>query len=165
VVWQAPYTGPADTDPVHDVRLTFVNDELYQIVVSYERGRTAGMTSEDVVTTLSATYGRPLLHDARTSTQPIEVDVPAEMKVVAQWDDTAAQVWLLRSRHAGSAQFQLALVSKRLNSVARRAIVEARRLDVIEAPQREMERRAAAAAANAEAEVKAREANKATFRP
>ena len=165
VVWQAPYTGPADTDPVHDVRLTFVNDELYQVVVSYERARTAGLTSEDLVTALSTTYGRALLPDARTSTQPIDVEVAADMALVARWEDAAAQLWLLRSRHSGSPQFQLAFASKRLNRVARSAIVEARRIDALEAPQRELDRRAAAAAATAEADVKAREANKATFRP
>jgi hypothetical protein len=163
--WRAPYTGPHGDDPVRDVVLTFFNDALYQIVVSYERDRTTGLTTEDVVRLLSATYGQPLLRDGRTATHAVDVDVSPDMALVAQWEDAGAVVSLWRSRLSFWPQFQLALVSRSLNAEARQAIVQAQRLDALAAPQRERDRRAEDAAARAVAEQKARETNRATFRP
>ena len=42
--WRAPYVNPASAaaDPVRDVAFTFFNDALYQVVVTYNRDRTAG---------------------------------------------------------------------------------------------------------------------------
>ena len=165
IVWRAPYTGPLGDDPVYDVALTFFNDQLYQIVVSYERDRMAGLTDEDVVATLSQTYGPALLRDARTAGTAIDADVRPDMAVVAQWDDATARLLLLRSRLTGWPQYQLALVSRRLNAQARGVIVNARRMDALAAPQLERERRAQEGAARAVADAKARDANKATFRP
>ena len=167
VRWRAPYMGLGDerTDPVNEVLFSFYNDQLYQIVVTYDQGRMAGLTNDDVVSTLSATYGAPLLRNTRTSHTPRDVDVRADMLIVAAWEDASSWLSLVRSSSAISPQFQLVLISKRLNSPARSAILEARRLDALEAPQRELERRAQAAAVAAKAEKKTREANKAAFRP
>jgi hypothetical protein len=165
VVWRAPYMGLGGerADPVHEIVFNFYDDQLYQIVVTYDRGRMAGLTNDDVVHSLSATYGVPLLQDARTGRNAIPVDVGTDMAVVAQWDDARSLVTLLRS--TPSPQFQLVLVSKPLNSLARAAITEARRLDALGAPQRELDRRTEAAAVAAAAAAKARAVNKAAFRP
>jgi hypothetical protein len=167
VRWRAPYMGLGDgrADPVNEVLFTFYNDHLYQIVVTYDRGRMAGLTSDDVVDTLSAAYGIPLLRDTRRSPTANHVDVRADMLIVAEWEDPGSRLTLLGSSPAHSPQFQLVLVSKRLNPPARAAILEARRLDALEAPQRELERRAQAAAAATQVEEKTRETNKAAFRP
>ncbi len=165
IVWRAPYTGPSGDDPVYDVALTFLNDQLYQVIVTYERDRMAGLTDHDVIAMLSQTYGRALLRDARTAATAIDADVRPDMGVVAQWEDATARLLLLRSRSTGWRQYQLALVSRRLNAQARGAIVDARRMDALAAPQVERERRAQDAAGRAAADSKARDANKATFRP
>ena len=165
IVWRAPYTGPSGDDPVYDVALTFFNDQLYQIVVTYERDRTAGLTSDDLIAMVSQTYGPALLRDARTAAIPVEVDVRPDMAVVARWEDETAQLFLLRSRLTGWPQYQLALVSRRLNAQGREAIADGRRMDAAAAPQLERDRRAHAAAARAAAEAEARDANKAAFRP
>ncbi len=61
--WRAPYSrsGSGKADPVHDVQFSFYDDQLYQVVVSYDRDRMEGLTNADVVESLSATYGVPLV--------------------------------------------------------------------------------------------------------
>jgi hypothetical protein len=165
VVWRAPYMGLGSErpDPVHEVLFNFYDDQLYRIVVTYDRGRMAGLTNDDVIQTLSATYGVPLLQDARTARNALPLDVGTDMAVVAQWDNARSLVTLLRSTY--STQFQLVLISKTLNPLARAAITEARRLDALDAPQRERDRRTQAAAEAAATAEKARAVNKTAFRP
>ena len=47
--WRAPYasSGSALADPVGRIVFTFLDDALYQVVVSYDRGRTDGLTNND----------------------------------------------------------------------------------------------------------------------
>jgi hypothetical protein len=166
VVWRAPYMGLGGErpDPVHEVLFNFYDDQLYRIVVTYDRGRMAGLINDDVVQTLSATYGVPLLPDARTARNALPLEVGTDMGVVAQWENARSVVTLLRSTHS-SPHFQLVLISKTLNPLARAAIIEARRLDALDAPQRERDRRTQAVAeADATAE-KTRAVNKTAFRP
>jgi hypothetical protein len=59
----------------------------------------------------------------------------------------------------------MVVFSKRLDALARLAIVEAIRRDEQEAPQREVERQKKEAQENHATEEKARLANKANFRP
>ena len=46
--WRAPYVSPgsASADPVRDIAFSFVNDALYQVLVSYDRDRTAGLSDD-----------------------------------------------------------------------------------------------------------------------
>jgi hypothetical protein len=64
-----------------------------------------------------------------------------------------------------SPEFQLMLTSKALSTRARSAIREAARLEIADAPRREVEQRKKEAANAAAARDKARAANKAAFRP
>ena len=59
--WRAPYVNPASAtaDPVRDVAFAFFNDALYQVVVTYNRDRTEGLTNDDIIESLSASYGAP----------------------------------------------------------------------------------------------------------
>jgi hypothetical protein len=165
VTWRAPYMGLGEglVDPVNDVVFTFYEDKLYQVVVTYDRGRMAGLTNDDVVDTLSAMYGLPLLQNARAARTGFPTDIAPGMMIVAQWEDPAALLTLGSSAYA--TQYQLVLISKTVYPQARAAIAEARRLDSVEAPQRELDRRAQAAVAAAVASEHARQVNKATFRP
>ena len=165
VLWRAPYMGLGGErpDPVYEVLFNFYDDQLYRIVVTYDRGRMAGLINDDVVQTLSATYGVPLLPDARTARNALPLDVGTDMGVVAQWDNARSLVTLLRSTY--SPQFQLVLISKGLNPLARAAITEARRLDALDAPQRERDRRTQAEAEAGATAEKTRVVNKTAFRP
>jgi hypothetical protein len=166
VLWRAPYMGlgSGSADPVQEAMFTFYNDQLYQILVTYDRGRMAGLADNDVVETLAATYGVPLLREAPTSLPNVRrAAIGVGIVTVAQWEDSGSLLTLQRSSY--SPQYQLVLISKRLDPLARTAIAEARRLDALGAPQRELDRRADAAAAALVADQKAREVNKAAFRP
>jgi hypothetical protein len=162
--WRAPYVraGSELADPVHDLLFSFYDDQLYQVVVTYDRERMEGLTNDDVIESLSATYGLPLLQ-ARSRTLLVDVPVPAETTIVARWEDTSSLLILTRGTY--SPQYRLALISKTLNARAQAAIKEALRLDAQEAPQRELDQRKKEIADARVASQKARESNKAAFRP
>ena len=83
--------------------------------------------------------------------------------MLAQWDSPGSSLTLLRSAYP--AEFQLVLMSKALSTRAQSAIREAGRLDVIEAPRRELEQRKKEIADADAARDKTRTTNKAAFRP
>jgi hypothetical protein len=162
--WRAPYvsSGSQLADPVREVEFTFYNDALYQLVVTYDRDRTEGLTNADIVASLSATYGAPVLASAQTGTSRV-AQAPVDSVVVARWDSASASLTLLRGAY--SPDLQLILVSKPLSTRARIAIREAVRLDAIEAPRRESEQRKKEVADATAARDKARSTNKEAFRP
>ena len=165
IEWRAPYsrTGSDKADPVHDVQFSFYDDQLYQVVVSYDRDRMEGLTDADVIESLTATYGAPLLLSARTPGSVSKADAPADTIVVARWEDTGSLITLSRGTYAP--QFQLVLISKGLNGRALAAIKEARRLDTQEAPQRALDLREKEIVDARAAGQKARVVNKPAFRP
>jgi hypothetical protein len=159
--WRAPYasSGAAMADPVRGAVFTFCDDALYQVVVSYDRDRTDGLTNSEIIESLTALYGEPVLKTARNRPAAALPDAV----VVAQWDSQASSLTLLRDAY--STELQLVLLSKSLSTRARSAIREAGRLDAIEAPSREREERKKEVADAAHARDKIRTANKAAFRP
>jgi hypothetical protein len=163
--WRAPYvlSGAALADPVRDVMFSFYDDQLFQVVVTYDRDRMEGLTNDDLIESISATYGVPLLAHRRTPRAALPSDVPTDATVVARWEDAASLLTLTRGTY--SPQYQLVLISKTLNSRANTAIKEALRLDDVEAPQRDLDRRKKDVADARAASTKARVVNKAAFKP
>lgn len=159
--WRTPYSssGGALADPVRGAVFSFFDDALYQVAVNYDRDRTDGLTDSDIVDSLKALYGEPVLRSARNRPPATHPDA----LVLAQWDGPASSLTLLRDTH--SMEFQLVLVSKALSMQARTAIREAGRLDAIEAPRRELEERKKQLADAADARDKIRTTNKGAFRP
>ena len=162
--WRAPYVDSRkpNNDPVRDISFTFYNDALYQVVVNYDRERTEGLTTADLVESLSATYGVPTPAAARTRTSP-PAGALLDSVVLAQWESPASILMLLRGRY--SSEFQLVLASKPMSASARTAAREAIRLDAIEAPRREAEQRKKVASDASAALDQTRSVNKAAFRP
>ena len=163
--WRTPYASPGSgesADPVRGVAFSFVDNALYQVIVTYDRDRTAGLTNNDIIESLSESYGPQILRTAIVRT-----DLPSnaleDATVLAQWSDAAASLTLLRDTY--TPDFQLVLVSKALSARARSAIREAIRLDALDAPQRELEQRKKDVADATAARDKARTENKAAFRP
>jgi hypothetical protein len=159
--WRAPYVSSRDElpDPVRGAVFSFCDDALYQVVVSYDPGRTDGLTNNDIIQSLTVIYGEPVTRSARTR-PPAAL---ADTVVLAQWDSKDSSLTLLRSAYA--ADFQLVLMSKASSARARNAIREAGRLDALEAPRRELEQRRKEVADAAAARDKIRTTNKAAFRP
>lgn len=162
--WRAPYVNSRHTlaDPVREISFTFYNDALYQVTVSYDRDRTAGMTNSDIVESLSAAYGAPTLASARTRTSPPAEAFP-DSTVLARWESTESLLTLLRGSY--TPDLRLILVSKPLSARARNAVREATRLDAIDAPRRAAAQRTKEADDASAARAKTRLANKAAFRP
>ena len=165
LAWRAPYvrTGAALADPVRDVVFSFYDDQLYQVVVTYDRDRMEGLSNDDLIESISAIYGVPVLRHARTAADGPRTGESADTTIVARWEDDAALLTLTRGTY--SPQHQLVLVSKALDDRARGAITEASRLDVQEAPQRELDERNQRDADRRDAGKKARVLNKPAFRP
>ncbi len=165
IEWRAPYsrTGSDRADPVHDILFGFVDDQLYQVVVTYDRDRMEGLTDADVVESVSTTYGVPLLLRGPTPGQSAKAEIGAETTVVARWEDATALLTLTRGTFAP--QFQLVLISKNLSALAVTAIAEARRLDTKEAPQRALDLKEKEMTDAHAAGQKARVVNKPAFRP
>ena len=162
--WRAPYmlrTGIA-ADPVRDVLFSFYDDQLYRVVVNYDRARTDGLTNEDVIAALSAIYGAPVRPATGTPRESLPASLRSDTIIVAQWEDASSLVLLTRSTLP---LFQLSLMSKATSGLASAAIAEALRLDALEAPQRELDRRHKATADAAGAAANTRETNKGAFRP
>ena len=163
--WRAPYvrSGLELADPVSEVQFSFCDDQLYQIVVTYDKDRTDGLTTEDVIESFSATYGLPLLLTTRTPRGASPTNAPADAVIVARWEDAATIVTLTRGTY--TPQYQVTLISKTLNARAHAAVEEALRLDRQEAPQRELDRQTKEVADAGVASQKARVVNKPAFRP
>lgn len=162
--WRAPYVNPASpaADPVREVAFTFFNDALYQVVVTYNRDRTQGLTNDDIIQSLSASYGAPGLKSAITRTGLPEGAL-LENTVLAQWNTAVSSLTLLRDTY--SPEFQLVLSSKPLTTRAQSAIREAIRLDALDAPRLEAEQRKKEVDETDAARDKTRSTNKGAFRP
>jgi hypothetical protein len=161
--WQLeppPLDDRAKADPVKNVLLSFFNGELSRMVVTYDRHRVEGMTPEDMIAGISATYGMATRPTAEIAYRGNYAEVAP---LIARWEDSDYSYNLVRSSDRSS--FAMILFSKRLDALAQTSIVEAVRLEQQEAPQREL----AAAQKQAEAERvlqdAARSVNKPNFRP
>ncbi len=155
--WQAPYARPGaeEADPVESVVFAFVDGQLYQITVDYDRPRIAGLTTADLVAGVEAVYGPRL----PAQSQKARVDpMPEGTVVLGRWGDDSATVTLVRGPFE---EIRLLVRSTRLGQTAARAIAAARAQDVADAPARQ-----AAAEALAAAEEQAeRTRNRSAFKP
>jgi len=138
---------------------SFCDNALYQVVVNYDPDLTDGLSNSDIIDSLTAAYGTPVARPARN--RPL--DAAPDTVVLAQWDSSASSLTLLRGVYAP--EFQLMLTSKASSTRARAAIREAGRLEVADAPRRELEQRKKEVADANAARDKIRSTNKAAFRP
>ena len=130
------------------------------MVVTYDRFKIEGMTAEDLIQSISATYGTATQPSAEIAYHSTYGEIAP---VIARWEDSQYAYNLVRSGDQTS--FALILYSKRLDALAQAAINEAVRLDALEAPQREIEQQKRRDDEQRLSLEKARSANKANFRP
>ena len=153
-------TGTAKPDPVKDGLLSFVNGELFRIVVTYDRYKVEGMSTDDMVQAISASYGiasKPTVEIAYHS------NYAEAAPVLARWEDAEYSYNLVRT--GDRASFAMVLYSKRLEALAQAATVESARLDAQDAPQRELDKQKKRDDDDRLALDKARAVNKPNFRP
>jgi len=151
------------TDPVDVMLFKFYDDQLFMVVADYDRRRTEGMSTEDMIAAISATYGAPIsqLPSRRLGTPTVQYGFPDTP--LAVWGTTEYSVTLLRVAYP--AAFRLVVAETRLENLAHTATAAAVKQDTAEAPQRELDRQKREAADAAAVQEKAKTENKAQFRP
>ena len=147
-------------DSVQKVLLTFYNNRLARIAVSYERSRTEGLTAEDLIEAISATYGTAL---SAVGAAPGSSAGNVDDRLLARWEDADTSITLFRSKYLST--FGLVLLSKHLDALTTVAHAEAILLDEREAPARESARQQKRSDDDRLKEEAVRRVNKAAFKP
>jgi hypothetical protein len=148
---------------VNEVLFTFYNGELFRMVVSYDQQKTQGLTDQDMIEAISATYGMATIPAAKIILFSSSYIYNDSEKVIARWEDPQSSLNLFRSSSQPS--FGMLVLSKQMDALAQEAIRQAIQLDEQEAPQRDIARRKKEGEEIRAAQEKARPANKADFRP
>jgi hypothetical protein len=160
--WRPHPLGPSSqAEPVKGVVFSFYDGKLFRILVDYDRYETEGLTADDFVDAISATYG-----PATKPTVPVRVEPGTygdQQEVLAQWQDSQYRFDLIRSSYGPT--FRLVGVMTTLEAPAEAATLEAKKLDDQEAPQRNAARIASEVDAAKAKSERARLVNKPKFRP
>ncbi len=160
--WRPQSLGPSvKTEAAEGVVFTFYNGTLFRIAVKYDRYATEGLTTPDFVEAVSGIYGQPAKLPAPV--KPAKGSYGDQEETVALWEDPQYRFVLLRSPYWPV--FSLVGTLKSLEAPVEASNVEAKRLDDLEAPQRDAARVAAEQKTKTDTLDKARLLNKPKFRP
>jgi hypothetical protein len=157
LMWMPARVEGTAADSVQKVLFTFYNDRLARIAVSYERSRTEGLTAEDLIEAISATYGGTALSAVGSKAGNLDD------RILARWEDADTSITLFRSRYLST--FGLVLLSKHLDALTTVAHAEAVLLDERDAPARESARQQERSDDDRLKEEAVRRVNKAAFKP
>jgi hypothetical protein len=166
--WQPQRLAEAPaSEAVRTVRFTFYDGRLYQIAVAYDRDRIEGLTAQDLVEAISTSYGLAILASTQIGGAPPappfeNLSLGIDRTVTARWEDPQYSVTLVHTSYPSA--FGLVLVEKQPDRLARAATAASARLDMLEAPQREISRQQKQADEDRAKAEKARGANKPVFR-
>ena len=159
--WQALYLNPTQqADSVRNILFSFYNGELFQIVTTYDHQKVEGMTEADMVEAISLTYGAATKPAAEIAYHSNYGEVAP---VISRWENSEYSYNLIRT--GDQASFALILSLKYLDALAQAAIVEAGRLDALEAPQRAIDLQKKQDVESRLVLDKARSVNMPNFRP
>lgn len=163
LVWKtggsAPAASPAGS--VREIRFRFYDGSLFEMMVSYDRDHTGGLTDTDMKEALSAIYGSASAPAVKEMS--FNSDYNSTVRVIAQWDDRQSLVSLVGFSYGGG--FGVIVSSKDSLARAELAMAESDRLDRVEAPQRAQDLKAKQAAETAAKDEQLRLLNKPGFRP
>jgi hypothetical protein len=162
--WRPQYVRGATqpTEAVGRVTFGFYNDQLFRIVIDYQRLRTEGMTEADMVEAIAEIYGAPSRRVVAAAAVTERTGEGADF-MVAVWEDADYSVTLLRM--PDSSAFRMIVASTRLATLAQAAGAAAVQLDVHEAPQLDVPARRTEDEDGHSMQEKARLTNKAAFKP
>ena len=120
----------AQSDPVQQVTFSFYTDQLFRVVVDYDRERTDGLTDVDMADAISQTYGEPVKPAAKqTAAATMSIDNDSGTPI-RRWEGADYAVALYRSSYATT--FRMIVSSPRLDALARTAAAQSLRLDARE---------------------------------
>jgi len=151
----------SQAESAKDVLFSFYNGELYRVAVNYDRYELEGLTAQDIVDAVSVGYG--IATKPATPVNDAQERYGDRDVILARWQDPQ-YCFDLFSLSVGPS-FSLIGVQRRLEAAAQVAILEAKRLDDQEAPQRDAARIVSEREAERATLEKARLANKPKFRP
>jgi hypothetical protein len=149
---------------VEQMVFSFYNNQLFRIVVDYSHERTEGLTDADMIDAVSAMYGPSV----KRVPGPVRAASAVETESgspLARWGDAKHVVVLYRTSSYGGRPFRLIVTEAALDTLARKAAIQATRLDEQEAPSREIARQKKERDDGRAANEKARVTNKGSFRP
>src|SRR5215213_4093575 len=103
------------TDPVDLMSFKFYDNQLFMAIADYDRRRTEGMSTEDMIAAISQTYGRPVsqLGSRQLGTPTVQYGFPHTP--LAAWGTDAYSVTLLRVAYP--AAFRLVVAHTRLDAL------------------------------------------------
>jgi hypothetical protein len=120
------------SDSVEQILFSFHNGKLYKMSVTYNEGSTEGLTSADMVKSISTKYG-PATSVAVLADSASKDSYDAKGKLAASWEDAQYSFNLLRSSFTD--RFGLIIYSKKANAEAELAIAEALLLEKQNGPK------------------------------
>ena len=123
-------------DSVREILFTFCNGKLYSMLATYDRSAIEGLTTEDLVNSIAATYGPPIKPATEIGAAKPALSGPDE-KVVAHWEDAQYSLTLSRSYLANG--FALVMYSVQGDAAAKVAIAQAMEMEAQQGPQRAAE--------------------------
>jgi hypothetical protein len=133
--WPPAVPGAAyRADSVEQMLFSFCNGELYKISVTYDVSSTQGLTTDDMVKSISAKYGPATVLEPETDSV-VNARFTDSEKAVATWEDSQYLFKLVRSPFTN--RFGLTISSKLLNAEAEIIIADAVTLEKQEKPQRD----------------------------
>jgi hypothetical protein len=151
----------ARPDSVREIRFSFYNGGLFEMMVAYDKDQTGGLTDKDMTEALSAVYGpdsTPVIKEMAFNS-----GYSNTVRVIAQWNDAESLLSLVGFAYGGGYG---AIVSSKSNlALAHQSIAESERLDRVEAPQRALDLQAKQVADAEARDEKSRLLNKPGFRP
>jgi hypothetical protein len=150
-------------ESIRQIRFSFYNGQLFKMNVAYDYNRTDGLTTDDVIEAISSVYGKGTVPAIPTMVIVSGTYFEDQQKVLALWEDSENAYSLYRSAYGSG--FGLVIVSKARDKAAVAAAAESVIIERSEAPQKELERKAAQDQERLEALAKARLINKPRFRP
>src|SRR6478672_11374441 len=118
--WRQPYVMSGSTmsqsDPVQRIVFSFCGDQLFRLVISYDRHRTDGLTDGDMIEAISQMYGVALLQASSTSVSGLPTSLAAEFGApIALWGDADYAVALYRSSFVS--EFRVVVTSPQLDAL------------------------------------------------
>ena len=163
LMWQPPRVAASSLqrESAAKILFSFYNDQLFRIVVIYDRERTLGLTAEDLIEAMSTKYGLARL---RVTEKPsANTGSNDANNMLAHWEDSQHSLDLITSFPQST--FGLVVVSVRLDALAQAAIADTIQLDTLTVPQRGIEHQHPQTAGDRVKDAEARRVNRSTFRP
>jgi hypothetical protein len=152
----ASKAGPPEA--LAEMVLTFHLGRLARVVATYNRDRTEGLTNADLHDSFTTIYGASML----VPTQP-GVRSSGDPEIIGQWGDGETLVVLLRETFPR--RITVTVSSVAAGHLLRDSLASGARLDTIEAPTRDMVRRASEEQTKRTRDEQSRLDNKSAFKP